>query len=111
MIVHRINNDGNYEPGNVRWATPPEQRANQRTRAWEYRRVAETVRRQIESGVLVPGDRVPSVTSLAARHQVTSSTAKALRSEGWIVTIPRKYAYVADRSTLPWRLSQAGWRR
>ena len=30
--VDRINNDGNYEPGNCRWATIFEQRANQRSK-------------------------------------------------------------------------------
>lgn len=34
MSLDRINPDGNYEPGNVRWATSAVQVANRRQAAW-----------------------------------------------------------------------------
>jgi hypothetical protein len=36
MSLDRINNDGHYEPGNVRWTTDKEQAKNKRSR-WRHR--------------------------------------------------------------------------
>jgi hypothetical protein len=40
MSIERINNDGHYEVGNVKWATAKEQRANQRPIAHRRNRAA-----------------------------------------------------------------------
>lgn len=38
--LDRIHNDGHYEVGNVRWATPKEQRLNQRARVMSFKLAA-----------------------------------------------------------------------
>ncbi|MFF7203867.1 GntR family transcriptional regulator [Streptomyces sp. NPDC008141] len=65
-----------------------------------YRLVAEELRRQIRSGRLKPGERVPSSRHLEAHYTIANMTARSalrvLRDEGLIYSMPGRGNYVAD---------------
>ena len=73
-----------------------------------YQRLADHYRRAIQSGVLAPAERIPSVRSLVRTHRVSLSTAlqacRQLESDGLIEARPRSGYFVRPRhraSTLP----------
>jgi DNA-binding transcriptional regulator YhcF (GntR family) len=74
-----------------------------------YRQLVEGVRRQIERGALLPGDRIPPVRTLADQLELAPNTvARAYRSledDGYIEGRGRAGTFVADR--LPERPSAA----
>ncbi len=74
-----------------------------------YRQLVDGVRRQIERGTLIPGDRIPPVRTLAEELDLAPNTVarayRALEDEGWLVGRGRAGTFVADR--LPERPSAA----
>lgn len=64
-----------------------------------YEQLAESIRNQIRSGVLKPGDRLPSTSALKAegwKQGVIVSAMRILRVEGWTRGQPGQAVYVAD---------------
>ncbi|MGO9782898.1 MAG: winged helix-turn-helix domain-containing protein [Streptosporangiaceae bacterium] len=57
-----------------------------------WRQIHAVLRAQITSGELAPGDRLPSITSLAQQYGVAMTTVRkaldALKAEGLVVTSP-----------------------
>jgi GntR family transcriptional regulator len=66
-----------------------------------YRQLVDGVRRRIERGALLPGDRLPPVRTLADDLELAPNTVarayRALEDGGWIVGRGRAGTFVADR--------------
>ena len=66
-----------------------------------YRQLIDGIRRQIERGSLLPGDRIPPVRTLADELAIAPNTIarayRALEDDGWIEGRGRAGTFVADR--------------
>lgn len=63
-----------------------------------YAQITDNVRQQISGGVLVQGDKLPSVRELAVKLSINPNTIqrayRQLEMEGWIATVPGKGCFV-----------------
>lgn len=63
-----------------------------------YAQIFEGYREQIATGVLQPGEKLPSVRELAAQLAINPNTIqrayRQLEAEGWILTVPGKGCFV-----------------
>ena len=65
-----------------------------------YTQIIDGIKEQITTGVLLPGDKLPSVREMAGILTINPNTIqrayRLLEFGGWIVTIPGKGCFVCD---------------
>ena len=63
-----------------------------------YTQIYDGIREQILTGILLPGDKLPSVRELAASLAINPNTIqrayRELEAQGWIATVPGKGCFV-----------------
>ena len=64
-----------------------------------YTQICDSIRQQIISGVLLPGDKLPSVRELASQKAINPNTIqrayRELELAGWIASVPGKGSFVS----------------
>lgn len=67
-----------------------------------YRQIAADIRAQIESGLLKPGDKLPTTRQLMAHYQVSETVIRfsmvELKTQELVVGQPGRGVYVMDHS-------------
>ena len=67
-----------------------------------YTQITDGFREQIITGVLQPGERLPSVRELAAGLTINPNTIqrayRQLKAEGWVATVPGKGCFVCQHA-------------
>ena len=65
-----------------------------------YTQIIDGFKEQISTGVLMPGEKLPSVRELAAELPINPNTIqrayRALEVDGWIATVPGKGCFVCS---------------
>ena len=68
-----------------------------------YAQIIDSFREQIATGILQPGDKLPSVRELAATLAINPNTIqrayRELELQGWIATVPGKGCFVCKQLT------------
>ena len=66
-----------------------------------YQRVVEAIKRDIRTGALSPGDRLPGNRAMAEKYDVALATAqkalRALQDEGWLTSTPSVGVFVSSQ--------------
>ena len=66
-----------------------------------YQQIADHITRQIESGVLKPGDRLPSTRQLCEQYEVSETVIRfvmiQLKARGLVYGQPGRGVYVSKR--------------
>jgi len=74
------------------------------------RQIADELRKQIETGALVPGALMPSEPEVARAYGVSRQTARSalqlLEQQGLVIVRPRRGRIVRSNQRLVWRLSE-----